>query len=126
MLNVLASGTLVRDPMRKTAANGNAFAVASMRVPIEAEDAIIASLISFEQGATDALLSLSKGDALAIVGRGKLTTWQGQDGAQRHGLSIVVDRVMTAYQVGKIRKAARAESESETEDRTEARDGAAR
>lgn len=107
MLNVLASGALIKDPQQRTAATGKPFATALLRVPVEDGEPVFASLIAFESAAVDALLALAKGDSVAVSGRGKLTTWQGQNGEQRHGLSIVVDRVLTAYQAGKQRKAAR-------------------
>ncbi len=53
-----------------------------------------------------ALLALHKGDALAIAGRAKLSSWT-KDGEEKHGLSVVADRVLSAYAAGKARKAAR-------------------
>ena len=38
--------------------------------------------------------------------RAKLTSWE-KDGEEKHGLSVVADKVMTAYAAGKARKAAR-------------------
>ncbi len=67
---------------------------------------MLASLICFNADAVQALLALSKGDACAIAGRGKLNTWE-KDNEQRYGLSVVADRVLTAYQVGKARKSTR-------------------
>ncbi len=69
------------------------------------------SIITFNASAVQALLTLAKGDALAIVGRAKLSTWE-KDGGEKHGLSVVADRVLTAYQAGKQRKAAREAEEA--------------
>lgn len=110
MLSVLASGTLIADPRRRTSATGNEYCTAALRVACEDSEAIIASLICFDEHAVTALLALSKGDACAVAGRAKLSSWE-KDGQQRHGLSVTVDRVMSAYAAGKQRKAAR-----ETED----------
>lgn len=106
MLSVLCSGSLVSDPRERTTQAGKSFATASMRVPAEDGEALLASLIAFDAGAVSALLALRKGDALAVSGRGKLTEWE-KNGEQRHGLSVTVDRVLSAYQAGKARKAAR-------------------
>ncbi len=106
MLNVLASGTLVSDPKRRTSTTGKDYATGTMRVPAEDAEAMLVSIITFTADAVAALLALSKGDSCAIAGRAKLTSWT-KDGGEKHGLSVVADRVLTAYQAGKARKAAR-------------------
>jgi single-stranded DNA-binding protein len=111
MLNVLASGTLVSDPRERVTVAGKPYATASMRVPVEDGEATLASLICLNADAVQALLVLRKGDACAIAGRGKVSTWE-KDGEQRYGLSVVADRVLTAYQAGKLRKAAREAEEA--------------
>lgn len=110
MLNVLASGTLVRDPQSRTSANGKAYATALMRVPSEDAEAMLVSIVVFSDSAGAALLALAKGDSLAVAGRASLRTWE-KDGEQRHGLSIVADRVMTVYEHDKRRRQARSEPE---------------
>jgi len=106
MLNILATGTLVTDPKRRTSATGNEYCTASLRVPAEDSDAALVSVIAFAADAVAALLALVKGDACAIAGRAKLTSWE-SGGEEKHGISVVADRVMSAYQAGKARKAAR-------------------
>ncbi len=106
MLSVLASGTLAADPKARTSASGKAFATALLRVPSEDAEAMLASVITFDSGAVAALLALSKGDALAIAGRAKLSEWT-KDGEQKHGLSVIADKVLTVYQAGKLREQAR-------------------
>lgn len=110
MLSTLASGTLIADPRRRTSATGKDYATAALRVPVEDGEALIASLICFDEHAVTALLALAKGDACAVAGRAKLSTWE-KDGQQRHGLSVTVDRVLTAYHAGKMRKAVREDEE---------------
>lgn len=58
------------------------------------------------------LLALAKGDACAIAGRGKLSTWE-KAGEEKHGFSVVADRVLTTYQAGKLRKQARGEAQDD-------------
>ena len=105
MLSVLASGNLVRDPQRRKSAAGKDFVTALMRVPAEESESILASLIAFSKPAVEALLKLKQGDALAVSGRGSLRSWD-SNGETKHGVSVVVDVVMTVYQAGARRKQA--------------------
>jgi len=111
VLSVLCSGALIADPRRRTSANGNEYATAALRVACEDGEAIIASLICFDEHAVTALVALSKGDSCAIAGRARLSSWTGKDGNEAHGLSVTADRVLTAYAAGKMRKAARDDEE---------------
>src|SRR5262249_54905013 len=98
MLSLLASGTLTRDPAQRTSANGKPFATANMRVPTEDGEAMFVSLIAFSPEASGALMALRKGDSLSVAGRAKPTEWE-KGGEKRHGLSVVVDQILTAYAV---------------------------
>ena len=106
MLSILASGALTADPRERTTTAGKPYATCTMRVPCEDGEPMLISVIAFAPDVVQAILALGKGDAVSISGRAKLTSWT-KDGEQRHGLSVVVDRVLTAYAVGKQRKAAR-------------------
>ena len=107
MLSILASGTLVSDPRERTTATGKPYATASLRVACEDADAMLVSVIAFAADAGAALLALQRGDSVAIAGRAKLSSWT-KDGEQKHGLSVVVDKVLTVYAAGKARKVAQA------------------
>jgi single-stranded DNA-binding protein len=111
MLSILASGTLVADPVSRTSAAGKPYATCTMRVPCEDSDAVLVSIITFASDAVAALLALAKGDSCAIAGRAKLTAWE-KDGTEHHGLSVVADRVLSAYAAGKLRKASREAAEA--------------
>ena len=106
MLNILASGTLVSDPKSRQSATGKAYTTASMRVPTEDGEAMLASLIAFNADAVASILALSKGDCLSVAGRAKLSEWAGQDGVEKRGLSVVADQVLTVYQIEKKRRQA--------------------
>lgn len=93
-LRTLATGTLIADPACRAGAKGP-FTTATIRVEAEAGEAILVSLIGFG-GQAEQLLAHSKGDALAVGGRAKLTSWTGRDGEQKHGLSVVVESIATA------------------------------
>jgi single-stranded DNA-binding protein len=105
-LHCMALGTLVADPVRRTSAAGKPFVTASLRVPCDGAEPFLASLIAFSQTAADALAQHGKGDALVVGGRANLKAWMGRDGQEQHGLSIVVESVMSEYQFGKRRKPA--------------------
>lgn len=121
MLTVLCSGTLARDPQARTGAAGKPFATALMRTPCEDAEAILVSVIAFDPQAVRALLALSKGDAVAVAGRAKLSTWQ-KDGETRHGLAVVGDQVLSVYALNQRRKAARPEALDDAERFEAARD----
>jgi single-stranded DNA-binding protein len=106
MLSVLANGTLVNDPRERTAANGNKYATGLLRVACEDAEPMLVSLITFSAPSVAALLALAKGDACSIAGRASLRTWE-KDGATKTGLSVVADRVLSAYAAGKARKESR-------------------
>jgi len=103
MLSVLASGTLAADPRERTSAAGKIFCTGLLRCPVEDGEPILASFIAFAESTVEALLALKKGDAISIAGRAKLSEWE-KDGETKHGISIVADRVLTAYAAGRARK----------------------
>lgn len=117
-LSVLASGTLVRDPERRTSTAGRAYATALLRVPCEGEDAVLVSLIAFSSTSAEALLAHAKGDSLAVTGRAKLTSWA-KDGEQRHGLSVTVEGVLSPYQLEKRRSRARGDAGGSSDGRAD-------
>ena len=94
MLSILASGTLACTPQRRNGHGDRAYAYALMRVPAEGSDALLISISAFGDAAVAALLSLRKGDALAVTGRGKLEVWD-KESEQRHGLNVVVERILS-------------------------------
>jgi single-stranded DNA-binding protein len=89
--HVLVSGTLIGDPVRRTGARGD-FATANVRCHTEAGDYLLASIIAFAEVAEE-LLTHCSGAAIAVSGRATLRTWQGKDGEQKCGLSIVCTEI---------------------------------
>lgn len=92
-LHALAAGSLIADPARRSGAKGD-FATAILRASTE-DGAILVSIIAFGAQAAQ-LLDHHQGDALAISGRTKLTQWTGRDGAEHHGLSMVIETIASA------------------------------
>jgi single-stranded DNA-binding protein len=92
-LFALASGSLIADPAARDGAKGR-FATATIRAG-SGDEAVLVSVIAFG-GEADRLLEHVKGDALAVSGRASLRAWTGRDGAEKHGLSVVVDQIAAA------------------------------
>jgi single-stranded DNA-binding protein len=66
---------------------------------------LLCSCRAFSATACAALQALSDGDSVAVCGEASVTTWDGKDGTQRHGLDVLVHGVLTAYHLGRKRKA---------------------
>lgn len=104
MFDVLISGRLVRAQSR-TASNGKPFALAQVSVPTEGDESLLASCIAFRPEAVAALLALDKGDAVALAGKAKLSSWTAGDGTLKHGLNVTADQVLTVYNIRRKREA---------------------
>ena len=96
----LVSGTLAADPQARDGQKGQ-FATATIRA-----DELFASAIAFSE-AGEQLLTFSKGDAVAVGGKAKLTQWTGKDGLERHGISITVTQLAAAKPPSRARPATR-------------------
>jgi single-stranded DNA-binding protein len=95
MLHALILGTLVSDPVRRTTKTGNPFATGTLRVATDDGESILVSVAAFGDMAPR-LLAHHQGSTLSVAGRGKLTSWTGKDGAEKHGISITVTELASA------------------------------
>lgn len=86
---MLASGALISDPQRRDGAKG-AFTTAT--ICTTGDEPALVSVIAFGS-VGERLLEYSKGDALAVSGRARLTSWTGRHGTEKHGVSVVVDQI---------------------------------
>jgi single-stranded DNA-binding protein len=93
----LATGKLMKAPTTRTGKTGDGFTLATMRAATDDGDVLV-NIIAFGQ-AGETLAGLGAGDALSVTGRAKLNHWTGNDGQERHGLSVFADGVLTPYQV---------------------------
>ena len=112
-LSILAQGTLIAEPVTRTGERGKAFVTATLRTPVDGDEAILVSLIAFAGEPRALLAALKKGDSVACTGPAKLTSWTGKDGAENRGISVVAEAVMTMYAVGAKREKSRAAKRQE-------------
>jgi single-stranded DNA-binding protein len=94
MFHAQIAGTLTADPVERTTAAGRIYMTASVRVPIEREDAQFVGIAAFDDEPIAALRELCKGDAVSITGPAKLRIWAGSDGKERAGNSVLAQRVL--------------------------------
>ncbi len=90
-LHILAAGSLIADPVRRSGAKGD-FATATLRTATD-DGAILVSVIAF--AAAEQLLAHQQGDAIAVAGRSTLRSWT-KDGETKFGLSVVAEQITSA------------------------------
>jgi len=112
-LHVLAQGSLTGDPQERTSATGKPLVTCLLRVPIDGEESMLASLISLDATACKVLMRLHKGDPVSVAGQGKLTQWTGRDGVEKRGISVTMESMLSVYQARRRRKEAPEQSELE-------------
>jgi single-stranded DNA-binding protein len=102
-ITALVAGKLIADPEHRTGQSGKPFVLAKV-VAHDGDDDALVSVMAFGDAARQ-LGAMGKGDAVAINGRAKVTTWTGKDGGARAGLSVTADAVLSAYHVQRRRQA---------------------
>jgi single-stranded DNA-binding protein len=91
-LFLLASGTLLADPLQREGAKGP-FTTAKIRA--NGDEAVLVSVIGFGAEA-EQLLRFAKGDGLAVSGPARLTSWTSRDGTEKHGISLIAEQIAGA------------------------------
>ena len=81
-------GALGRDAESKVSKAGKAYLRLNIRVG-DGDGAQWVSAMVFDQSAIDAVDKLIKGARVYVEGSLSVTEWSGQDGAKRHGLSLM-------------------------------------
>lgn len=97
----LVTGRLIADPERRTGTGGKPFTLAKIAASSGDGDALV-SVIAFGSIA-EQLAAMTKGDALALTGRAKVSTWSDREGNARAGLSVTADALLTAYHLRRKR-----------------------
>ena len=104
MLDALISGKLIRDPTAKTGQSGKPYCNFLLSVHVGDEQPVIVSGIAFGDVA-DRIGKLKKGDAVAVIGMLKPSTWNDKTtGEIKTGLSVTVSAALSVYDVAKRRK----------------------
>jgi len=104
MLDALISGKLIRDPITREGASGRPFCSFLLSVPTGDEQPVIVSGIAFGDVA-ERIDKLKKGDALAVIGMLKPSSWADKTtGEIKNGLSVTVSACLSVYDVTKRRK----------------------
>jgi single-stranded DNA-binding protein len=81
-------GTLGKDAESKISGSGKPYLRLNVRVD-DGDQAQWISVMVFDQDAVKVVDKLTKGARAYIEGRLSLSEWTGQDGAKRHGLSVM-------------------------------------
>lgn len=105
MIDALISGRMRGAPSMRKAANGKPFAAFRVSASDRNGVSLLCSCITFSASAMEAVQRLDDGDSVAVTGEATLSTWTGNDGKPRHGLDMLVHGVLTAYHLGRKRKA---------------------
>lgn len=107
MIDALIAGRIYGAAVKRTAANGNSFVTAKVRVPTHDGEAAFANVLTFSQSCGEALLALQDGDSTSLSGELKVSVYQAKDGAWRPSLDLTAHVVLTAYHVARRRLAMR-------------------
>lgn len=103
MIDALITGKLHGVPQQRTAKTGRTFTTAKLRVPT-GEDSTFCNVIAFDQGTQDALMTLGAGEAVALAGELKVSTWTDKSGTTRPSLDLVASKALTQYHLTKRRR----------------------
>ena len=105
MIDVLISGKVRGTPTVRTSANGNPFATFKLAAADKTGEGVLCSCIAFSASVIQAVEKLTDGDSISVTGEAAISTWRGGDGTERRGLDVTVYGVLTAYHVGRKRRA---------------------
>ena len=105
MIDGLISGKLHGTALERTGKSGKRFTTAKLKATTHEGETIFVNALAFNDAAQAALLALGDGDAVAVSGSIKPTSWTDKDGNTRTGLDVIAGQVLTSYHVDKRRRA---------------------
>lgn len=108
-------GFLAADAVARTSQAGKPWV--RLRVGVGKDDAVQWLSVSVFGKAAEAAASLKKSDRIYAEGSIKLDTWRGNDGIERHGLSVAAFKCEQTHLIGRDRPKrdkARSERKAET------------
>ena len=103
MIDCLVSGRLHGVPQQRTAKTGRTFTTAKLRVPT-GESATFCNVVCFEPDTRAVLLALTAGEAVALAGELRVSTWTDKSGTAHPSLDLVASRSLTQYHLTKRRR----------------------
>jgi single-stranded DNA-binding protein len=112
MIDALIAGKLHGAPQQRTSKTGRTFTTAKLRVP-SGEDAVFCNVVCFEPDTQAVLLALAAGEAVALAGELRVTTWTDKSGTTRPNLDLVASRSLTQYHLTKRRRTMQPEQDGE-------------
>jgi single-stranded DNA-binding protein len=111
MIDALIAGRLRGAVTVRQSSNGNTFATWRIAAPGKDGESLLCSCITFSQKAIAAMQALDDGDSVAVSGEASISVWADAQKGQCHGLNVQVYAVMSAYHMGRKRKAHEAQTE---------------
>ncbi len=93
MMQLHASGRLVRDPAQKTSANGRPYVHALMTAG-SGEGETLITLMIFDTELGNLLATLRKGDSVSAMGSGSVRGYLDKDGQPAAGVTLMVNRLI--------------------------------
>lgn len=103
-IDALIQGRLRGVVAVKTSTTGSVYAHFKISAHDKHGESLFVSCITFDAAAITAVERLTDGDSIAVSGEAAISTWRGNDGAERHGLDVTVHVVMSAYHAGRKRR----------------------
>jgi single-stranded DNA-binding protein len=90
-INCSFYGFLAADAERRTSATGRSWV--RLRVGVGKAEAVQWIRVTVLNKAVEAAAMLKRGEKIHVEGRLSLDKWQGKDGADRYGLSVVASKI---------------------------------
>jgi single-stranded DNA-binding protein len=97
----LIEGVLTADPQQRSTKTGQPFTTASLKAKGSATSAWV-SLAAFNQPEAGELLSMRKGDPIAVQGSFRVGTYTGKDGTVRATIDVEVSRLVTLRKLANV------------------------
>lgn len=107
MIDALVAGHLATDPWTSETSGGIRYGAALVWAPVGGGHLSV-TVVAFDADIVDELLTLSTGDAIAVVGQFTPGHVKPLDGESRFMADIVARALMTPYQVARYRAASKA------------------
>jgi single-stranded DNA-binding protein len=112
MIDALVGGKLFKAPEERRATSGKTYVTANVRAADGDGEGLFVNVVAFSDSAKATLLALDDGDSVSLTGTLKIATYEARDGSVKPSVSMVAQKVLTAYHVSRTRKAVAESTES--------------